>query len=149
MGHRGECSPCFPRLAAREVAGLLLLAMTHGIWEQQNLPLQGTLCSDTYPAMDVSTSCTSGTSSVSMLSCRASERSMFPLCGEGRRKGQWSVQAALSCLPVPHHTSSLTSSRLTFSVPVLFVVENPCTEACTKMSGKRYTWEATPGNTNR
>lgn len=42
---------------------------------------------DTYPVMDVSTSCTSGTVSVRVLSCRASERSVLPLCGEEKKDG--------------------------------------------------------------
>lgn len=40
----------------------------------------------THPVMDESTSCTSGTVSVSVLSCRDSARSVLPLCGESRRK---------------------------------------------------------------
>lgn len=36
--------------------------------------------------MDVSTSCISGTASVSMLSCRDSARSVLPLCGESGMK---------------------------------------------------------------
>lgn len=54
----------------------------------------------THPVMDVSTSCTSGTISVRVLSCRDSERSVLPLCGKSRVDAvSTGPRAAASCAP--------------------------------------------------
>lgn len=94
MGHNeDEFSSCFPRLASREAAGPLVLGCDTYTLGGASIYRRASCVLDTYPVMDVSTSCTSGTVRVRVLSRRASECSMLPLCGERRVKGQWSMPA--------------------------------------------------------